>query len=301
MQMAQSFLLADLTFRESWESHREGMLGADLVTSRFPAALVLEILCRNGHELPGAVDEIIEHADANGFRYYDHPHADPDSDTVGAVLRLLPFSSTPTRRSAALIRVLDCVDHLAQPGGQIPVWLTACADANPERPPTLTLGEGCGTVVAHLLLGLTSLEDERAAAAQHGTVALFDRIANVGLGANVNYPPRYALLTYFRLLHASGVEHPVRDTLHAELERRSALPAGSPQDAALAVLGAHAAHRPELVDERWIATILDGQRFDGSWNGEPFAVAPNRGRRATTYSSTTLSTALCYDALALGG
>ncbi len=33
-----------------------------------------------------------------------------------------------------------------------------------------------------------------------GASALFDRIADVGLGANVNYPPRYALAVYFRLL-----------------------------------------------------------------------------------------------------
>jgi hypothetical protein len=303
-RMAESFLLADLTFRESWESHREGMLGADLVASRFPAALILEILCRHGHELARVVDEFIEHGEANGFRYYDHPNADPDSDTVGAVLRLLPFSSAPSRRSVALTHILDCVDRLAVESGQMPVWLTACAEANPERPSTLPLGERCGTVVAHLLLGLMSLGEEaaeRAATAQHATRALFDRIVDVGLGANVNYPPRYALLSYLRLLDASGVEHPARDSLHAELERRSALPAASAQDAALALLGTRAARRPDLVDERWIDTILDAQRFDGSWGGEPFAVAPNRGRRATSYSSTTLTTALCYDALALGG
>ncbi len=40
------------------------------------------------------------------------------------------------------------------------------------------------------------------------------------------------------------------------------------------------------------------QRFDGSWIGEPFAVAPNRGWHVSAYSSTTLTTALCYDALA---
>jgi hypothetical protein len=301
MQMAESFLRADLTFRESWETHREGMLGASLVSSRFPAALILEIVCRNGHKLQGAVDDFIAHAEATGFRYYDHPDADPDSDTVGAVLRLLQYSSDPGRRSAALIRILECVDRVAAVDGQLPVWLTPCSDANGDQPPTLKLGEGCGTVVAHLLLGLMTLGEERASTARQAAAALFDRIAEVGLGANVNYPPRYALLTYFRLFDAAGIEHPVSDILNAELERRSALPAESAQDAALALLGARAAHRPELVAERWVATILDQQRFDGSWIGEPFAVAPNRGWRATPYSSTTLSTALCYDALALGG
>jgi hypothetical protein len=42
---------------------------------------------------------------------------------------------------------------------------------------------------------------------------------------------------------------------------------------------------------------LRSQRFDGSWLGEPFAAAPNRGGAVSWYSSTTLTTALCLDAL----
>ncbi len=92
--MAEAFLLSDVTFRESWETHREGMLGADLVSARFPAGLILEILQRTGHRLPDAVDEFIAHAETNGFRYYDHPASDPDADTVGAVLRVLKYADS---------------------------------------------------------------------------------------------------------------------------------------------------------------------------------------------------------------
>jgi len=302
IEMAESFLTHDLTFEESWETHREGMLGASLVSSRFPAALILEILCKHGHRLQDPVDAFIARAEANGFRYYEHPYADPDSDTVGAVLRLMRYSSSPSRMSPELTRILDCIDGLAVEGAQIPVWLTACSDLDPERPSTLALGEGCATVACHLLLGLFSFGGGvvRAATAHRAAQALLDRIADVGLGANVNYPPFYALVTYFRLLDAAGSDHAARETLNAELERRCAEPVGGAQDAALAMLAAHAANRPELVSDRWIATILREQRFDGSWMGELFAVAPNRGWRATPYSSTTLSTALCYDALRLG-
>ncbi len=295
--MAEAFLLSDLTFRESWETHREGMLGSAEVSSRFPASLVLEVLCRHGHGLSEGVEDFISNAEANGFRYYDHPSADADADTVGAVLRLLKYSPRRAGPSKELTDIITCVDRLLEENGQIPVWLTVCSEPNARRPRTLTLGEGCGTVVAHFLLGLSELGDQHAATAQKGAAALFDRVADVGLGANVNYPPRYSLATFFRLLQRCG-DHPAQAVLIAELERRSRAPISSAQEAALAILAAWAARRHDLIDEGWIATILRRQRFDGSWMGEPFAVAPNRGWRVSAYSSTTLTTALCYDALA---
>lgn len=301
ISMAEAFLLSDLTFRESWETHREGMLGADEVAARFPAGLILEILSRTGHDLGEAVDEFIAHAESNGFRYYDQPGSDPDADTVGAVARLLRYAGGRKQPSPSLASMLDCIDRLLVERGEIPVWLGDCAESNAKRPPTLTLGSRCGTVAAHLLLGLRELGNRYAPMLGKGEAALFDRIAEVGLGANVNYPPRYALAIYFRLLNCGGettVDHPARRVLTAELVRRSDAPVTSAQEAALAVLAARAAHRPELIQPAWKATILKQQRFDGSWIGEPFAVAPNRGWHVSVYSSTTLTTALCYDALA---
>jgi hypothetical protein len=301
ISMAEAFLLSDLTFRESWETHREGMLGANEVSAHFPAGLILEILCRTGHPLREPVDEFIAHAQNTDFRYYDHPASDPDSDTVGAVLRLLRYAGEWTRPSAGLESMLGCIDRLLEERGEIPVWLGDCAEPNAERPPTLTLGGRCGTVAAHLLLGLTELGDEYAPLVMKGASALFDRLANVGLGANVNYPPRYAVAIYFRLLQRTGSrtsDHPALRVLADELEKRSDEPILSAQEAALAVLAARAAHRPDVIKPAWKTTILKEQRFDGSWIGEPFAVAPNRGWHVSAYSSTTLTSALCYDALA---
>ncbi len=48
LEMAEGFLVADPTFRESWESHREGMFGSPEVASHFPAGLILEILSAPG-------------------------------------------------------------------------------------------------------------------------------------------------------------------------------------------------------------------------------------------------------------
>jgi hypothetical protein len=150
-------------------------------------------------------------------------------------------------------------------------------------------------VAAHFLLGLAALDSARGETLRVGSEALFDRIANVGLGANVNYPPRYALLSYIRLLNR--YEHAAaRARLDRELERNYSAPARTPQEAALAVLAARAAGRQERP--AWVTAILKQQRFDGSWPGQSFAVAPTRGWQTSVYSSTVLTTALCYDALA---
>lgn len=304
--MAEAFLLSDLTFRESWETHREGMLGAPEVSSRFPAGLILEILCRRGLKLDGAVGVFLSHAASNRFRYYDHPGSDVDADTVGVVLRLQKYGPARDRISPAMARMLGCIDRLAEASAEIPVWLTECNEPKEPRPATFRLGERCGTVVGHLLIGLTEIRGSRATV-ETGAVALLDRVANVGLGANINYPPRYALAVFFRLLECLSARRlsesmsvrltAARTVLVGELERRSSAPVTSAQEAALAVLAAHAGGRKDLVRPGWITTILKQQRFDGSWPTAPFAVAPNRGWRVSAYSSTTLTTALCYDAL----
>ena len=56
--------------------------------------------------------------------------------------------------------MLGCIDRLLDQRGEIPVWLGDCAESSLERPPTLTLGSRCGTVSAHLLLGLGELGDD---------------------------------------------------------------------------------------------------------------------------------------------
>jgi hypothetical protein len=307
--MARGFLLADPTLRESWELHREGMFGADVVASRFPAGLILEILAANGLDVTVQIDEFLAFTAANGFRYYDHPWSAADSDTVGIYLRLVPCATRPDEAAAAASTVLDCLEReIVEEGRDVPVWITACADDGQSRPPVVDLGEGCATVAAHLLLGLVSSPSERyRALVEIGAKNLFERIDAAGMGANVNYPPRYTLAIFSRLVRrlaerdlAPDLARTVtatRRTLELELERSSEIRPGGPQDAALATIACRAAGRPDLVRPEWQVTILRSQRFDGSWLGEPFAAAPNRGGAVSWYSSTTLTTALCLDAL----
>ena len=307
LRMAEGFLLGDPAFRESWETHREGMLGQPEVASRFPAGLILEILCRHGLDLRKAIDEFLDFTAANGFRYYDHPRSGVDSDSIGVFLRLRPHATASAENDRAATAVLECLERNVQQTGAIPVWLTGCADPDGSAG-VIALGEGCGTVAAHLLLGLVPAPGEHQGTVTIGAQSLLDRIGSVGVAANVNYPPRYALGVFFRLLHLLDADGPVasravedaRGALAAELERAVSTSPSTAQDAALLILACHEANREDLIDPAWVVQVLKGQRFDGSWIGEPFAAAPNRGRSVSWYSSTLLTTALSYDALARG-
>jgi hypothetical protein len=336
LDMARRFLLSDLIFREAWETHREGMFGADLVASRFPAGLILEILANHDLDVGAAVDDFLDFTVANGFRYYDHPASEIDSDTIGVFLRLQAWARNPGAWSAPLGTVLGCLEREVVQRGHVPVWIHDCNSSSPERPPTLDLGEGCGTVAAHLLLGLlahATIASEattgQAVTIERGSLHLLGRITDVGLAANVNYPQAFALAAIHRLIarlavaaagrspdptgsqrsavrpsqhsHAlPGAIDAARRVLATELERLCARRVLTAQDAALLTLACLDAGQPERVQPAWAIAILKSQQFDGSWPGEPFAAAPNRGRAVTWYSSTTLTTAFCFDALVRG-
>ena len=126
------------------------------------------------------------------------------------------------------------------------------------------------------------------------------------MGANINYPPLFALSVFFRLVQRVGALqdvvpaaslHETRSRLTSELERLSETSSRTAQEAALMVAACSAASRMDLVETRHLSAVLSQQRFDGGWPGEPFAAAPNRGQRISPYSSATLTTALCHAAL----
>jgi hypothetical protein len=300
--MARGYLLADLSLRESWESHREGMFGTDEVASRFPAGLILEVLAGHGQPVTSAIDAFLEFAAANGFRYYDHSLSGVDTDTIGVYARLLRHASATDRHRAAARDVLDCLQQHVERRGAVPVWLRDCDEATA---PVIDLGEDCGTVAAHLLLGLFALDDRgHDPMVETGARSLLNRIEEVGLAANVNYPPAFALAAFSRMSACAADRIGLADeagaamsVLRSELDRQRSFPARTAQDAALIAIACLDAGCPELLDKRWRETILRQQRFDGSWSAEPFFAAPNRGHAVTWYASITMTTALAYDAL----
>ncbi len=305
--MARAALLADPTFAESWETHREGMFGAPLVVSRFPEGLVLEILAATGQDVGYLIDGYVAAAVANRFRYFDHPDCAPDSDTIGVVLRLVPRAGDPEAARRAVRPALAWVDRAIRASGHVPVWLR---DADPEAStparPVVDLGEDCGTVAANLLLGLLATGwDAHREAAEIGARALLRRIVASGVAANVNYPRTYALGTFIELVARLSSHRALRadagaagSRLAADLAAAVALDRPTPQEAALLLRACRAAAREDLVSPGWRRAILRGQRFDGLWPAEPFAAAPNRGRALSWYASATLTTVLCYEGLA---
>jgi hypothetical protein len=126
----------------------------------------------------------------------------------------------------------------------------------------------------------------------------------------VDYPPLYALARFDRLIERlsrstaadalAEAADQARPVLATALDRARTRGPSSAQDAALLTIACIEAGRAQDLDPAWQTTILKSQRFDGGWPGEPFAAAPNRGRSVTWYSSATLTTALCYDALRRG-
>ncbi len=231
-------------------------------------------------------------------------------------LRLARYATSGSSHGEAAAAVLACLEREVARIGRVPVWIANCEGSPEDRPFIRDLGEGCGTVGAHLLLGLLAYEPERyAKTIGRGSIQLLDRIVDVGLGANVNYPPAFALATFGRL--TAAIEDPrlgpgfgdevrrrarmARRVLVDELDRAIARRFLSAQQAALLTIACLDLDCREKLDPNWTTTILKAQRFDGSWVGEPFAAAPNRGVAVTWYSSTLLTSALCYEALIRSG
>jgi hypothetical protein len=167
-------------------------------------------------------------------------------------------------------------------------------------------GNHCATVTANLLLGLLDAGVEKDLT-QRAAAHWLTRWLRDGLSATAYYVPGYALWTTLKLLEAlpthwpewgarlaaaSGraVEYVKRDAQSATL---------TPQTAAFRLLStAYPATRP-LRDAKWIAYLLKTQRYDGSWPAEALYLTPTRGEHAAWYASRTVTTALCYHALAL--
>ncbi len=310
VEMAEGYLLADLTFRESWEVHRRGLAGAGLVTARFPAGLLLEVLCSQGHDLAQQVDEFFQYQQAHAFSYYDHP-ALPyvDTDSLGVLLRLVKYSRNPPAQQQALEIPLGWMRLSIQADGRIPVWIKHPPEsARQANPPPNLLGEGCGSIEASLLSGLLEPNWQQDRGIIQASVAgLFERFSRQGPAISVNYPPGYCLWRIVQLLGAlqrrrlelglSARVNQVAQSLPEHLYRAAGQYQLSPQQAAFLALASAGPSRQDRFKRRWLTLLLKSQRPDGSWPAEPLFFVPNRGELTVWHSSDLLTTAYCYLAL----
>jgi hypothetical protein len=310
IDMAEGYLLSDLSFKESWEVHRWGMIDGATVRSRFPAGLIIETLCLQGHDLTEQVDSFFRYTKDGDFSYYDHkelPYA--DSDTLGVLLKLYCYSANQDVNRERLEIPLGWMQSSQTESGRIPVWIRGTPDIDvDDRRPVRLLGEGCGAIEAKLLTGLCDYDWEsyqdiiQAAATQ-----LLERFIEQGNGITVNYPRLYCLWRIKQLLASLGTR-PVKqelDTLIEDANRNQpqylALEANryriTPQQAAFLILASLDSPAEHLFNRNWVSILLRNQRSDGSWYGEPMFFVPNHSEYTTWHSSHQLTTAFCYEAL----
>ena len=181
-----------MAFRESWETHREGMLGAPEVSSSFPPASSWRSLPHGATTSVGRIDEFLTFTSANRFRYYDHPWSDADADTIGVFLRLFPHATQASDHAGAVRQALlpgaAGARGRGDPGLDHGLRLAAGrgrgrAAADPDA------GESCGTVMAHALLGLLASASQLIGETiEIGSKHLLGRIRESGFGRERQLP-----------------------------------------------------------------------------------------------------------------
>lgn len=316
IEMAESYLLADLTFRESWEVQRRGLFGVSEMTAKaFPAGLIIEILCQHGHRMAAPIDMVFQTLQTTGFRYYDHDHLPPDTDDLGLLLRLYPYSAQPETHRKILQQPLGWLMQNISQTGQIPVWLTQQDPAWAQNYPFTALwGRSCATVEANLLLGLIAYDwPGYRELVERSAEGLLERLQNRGLSASQHYIPLYTLWTILKLmakLSAKSVQAGLQEKfilINPILVEYFAIEAKqhrlSPQDAAFLSLICLSENAPPALKScftpTWISILCKHQRYDGSWLGEALFGTPTRGELAAWYASSSVTTAYCYHALKL--
>ena len=304
LEMAEGYLLSDLTFRESWDVQRGGLFNVAEMTARaFPAGLIIERLSQHGHNLAGQVDEVFEMLAANGFQYYDRLQAGlPDADDLGLLLRLHRYSTQPETQRSRLEIPLGWMKASILPSGEIPVWFKK------NGPTGVSIwGHSCAVTEINLLLGLIDYDWEGYQdIIEKSSLNLLARFQANGLGAALYYPALYTLwivLEWISKLKAqplptisSDMLDQALETFLNRLEVETKRPTLTPQGAAFLILACSQPAAAHLFNPRWITLLLKNQRPDGSWPGEPLFLIPHRGS-STWYATHSATTAFCYDAL----
>jgi hypothetical protein len=314
IEMAEGYLLSDLSFRESWEIQRRGVFGlSELVSRAFPAGLIVELLCTHGHDLAGPINTIFETLHRSGFRYYEHDHLPPDADDLGLLLRLYPFSPQPAVHRELLQAPLRWLQDSLTQAGQIPVWLSSAESTAGPQPSLALWGHRCAAVEANLLLGLIAYNwPGYHSLVEQAIASLSERWPTQGLSATAHYVPLYSLWVTVELIArlppslseaTAGQVALLTQTIIDLVQREMNRPSLTAQDAAFLILicaaeapGLAADLRPHLK-LAWLTLLYKHQRYDGSWAGEPLYGTPTRGEFSAWCNSRPVTTAFCYHAL----
>ncbi len=293
--MAEGYLTGEGAIRSTWIEQRRGLGGRQRVVAPFPAGMVLEALANHG-DAGELIDDHIATLRSQRYAFYDSPELSfVDTDTIGSLLRLYPYSSQdPVVGNEVRALVVAALSGDPQ---RIPVWIEPAT----EDSSITLLGEHCATIEAGFLRGLLvadlGLPFPLAAAER-----LLGDFAVRGAGISVNYPAAMLLVAVRRLLEA--LEHTGPPTAaRASASRRISLEAArlagtvSPQTAAWLVLSTPQGDQP--TRRAWQETILERQRHDGGWDGEPLFFVTGIDGEPEWYRNRAVSTAICYEALSM--
>ena len=307
--MAEGYLLSDLTFEESWEVHRRGLAGEELVTARFPGTLILEVLCAADHDLSARVDAYFAYQQDHAHSYYDHPELPYcDSDNLAALISLYPYSAESDANREILAQPLEWMRDRQTETGRIPVWIQPSSQSGEEQAgPVRLIGERCGAIEARLLLALIDYDWQGYRnLIQDSATQLLRRFIEHGVSITVNYRRAFCLWKINQLLEKLA-SRPVDGELKNLIEGASRLTPEliesevhyriTAQEAAFLTLASLNSIAYQTYKPRWVTIILKNQRSDGSWYGEPLFFVPNRGELTTWHASHLLTTAFCYHAL----
>ena len=311
VEMAEGYLLSDLTFRESWEVQRGGLLNLPhIVAKAFPSGLIIETLCRNGHQLSTQVDNIFQTLQSNKFRYYDETQQlPPDADDLGLLLRLYRYSEQKETHGEMLQNPLCWMQKSILPSGEIPIWFKVDEIIDDEEQPSILVwGNSCATTETNLLLGLIDYNwAGYRDIVEKSALNLLERFKLNGLGATLYYLPPSILWATFELISqlsnqsiGAKLQKTIASAIELFLERfelETKRHSINPQDATFLTLTCYSTDSLEpLFDERWLTILLKSQRHDGSWDDEPLFLIPD-WRGTAWYSSRSVTTAFCYHAL----
>jgi hypothetical protein len=313
IRTAQAYLLSDLTFRESWEVHRWGFLGKPVLTGRiFPSGLILYLLSNSGLDLHQQIDALFDQWDQQGCKYFEEPCAlPPDADSAGLMMRLIRFSRSKSKYVQVLNLSIQRILANTSASAEIPTYLTVPAGQDREEHyfPHL-FGNDCGTVRAMVLLGLTEYAYEGYGnLVSQAAGQLYESIVRFGSTLNVYYSHLYWVWMTCQLFVALrskadpiGCSELSDEVAHILVEQaKKGIPKRGlrAQEAALLILIGLSDPCKSLVDPGWVEVVIHHQRYDGSWDDQPFYRVPTLNNRAGWYSSRLMTTALCCHALTM--
>jgi hypothetical protein len=242
-----------------------------------------------------------------GYRYYENMAVAPDTDETAVLLRLFKFSQNQEQHRRQLERPLKWLTDNIQPDGSIPAFWDKVDTPVLER---MVVWENyCLTAEINTLLGLIAYNWPRfQPLIERAASGVFRRYLNSDFGMVAYYDPLYTLwqtLTLVRQLEQRTAVPELINRLTAAAERlnerltlEASRGAATPQQAAFLIMACLDGQNETALNPAWIPFLHKTQRYDGSWDNEPFFITCDRdGLPGNWYSSRTMTTTFCYHAL----